>query len=333
VFCKMPMKNLYIYIKRHARELFWLLAPSLGALVFNLLWRGVIVKLGPDAKLYLSIADNFLSTGHFIQTARAIENFVVPFGVPLILTLFRMARFSTEAIAVVQHFMFGTTCMLLYKTEHTLFGKGGLAPFFFCVAMLLARINPSNIFVEHYFLLLIAVLLYLSVQTEMPDKKRLTLMNAAGVYMVACRAVLAPIYIAVLVYSLVSLLRRRITSGRFAVFLLIPVILFGCNTLVNYRETGYPIVMDSYSGADFYVANNPNATTGYYDGSVFETIGDEYYELKNDPSLNQVEKNARFKEMGKKWISENPGTFLSNTFKKLNANCKCKLDTCTVEIN
>ena len=70
-------------------------------------------------------------------------------------------------------------------------------------------------------------------------------------------------YIAVLVYSLVLLLRRRLSAGRFVVFLLIPVLLFGANTLVNYRETGYPIVMDSYSGRDLYAANNPDTSTEY----------------------------------------------------------------------
>lgn len=308
-------RHSYMYIKCHVIEIFWLLVPSLAVLAFNLV-RGTFVDIGPDAKLYLSIADNFISTGHFIQTARPIEKFVVPFGVPLILTVFRAVRLSVEAIIAVQHFMLGLTCMLLYKTEHVLFGKGGFASLFFCVAMLRTRLNPNNIYLEHYFLLLLAVLLYLSVQTEMPDKKRLTLMNAAGVYMVACRAVLAPVYIAVLVYSFVVFLRRRISAGRFAAFLLIPVVLFGCNTLVNYRETGYPIVMDSYSGDGFYCANNPNASTGYYSRSIFDTIGDAYYAVKDDPNLDFVEKNERLKEMGKEWVLENPGKFLTNTVQK-----------------
>ncbi len=311
----MRNKTVLSYIKRHAGELFWFIVPPLIALIYYAV-KGVFIYLGPDAELYYSIAENFCTTGHFIQTARDSALFVVPFGVPLILTVLRLIGFTLPMIIALQYLMFGTACMLLYKTERILFGRGGFAPVFYSLALLRARIDLYDIYLEHYFLLLIILLLYLSVRRDMPVKKRLTYMNLAGMYMVACRPVLLPVYIAVLIYSLVLLIRRQLPAGRFAIFVLIPVLLFGANTLVNYRETGYPIVMDSYSGRDFYAANNPEASAGYYSSQIYETFGEEYTVVQNDPNLDRVQKNRLFKEMGKKWVLENLDLFQCNTAKR-----------------
>ena len=311
----MRKKAVLSYIKRHAGEIFWFIVPPLIALIYYAM-KGVFIYLGPDAELYYSIAENFRTTGHFIQTARDYALFVVPFGVPLILTVLRLIGFTLPMIIAIQYLMFGTACMLLYKTERILFGRGGFAPVFYSLALLRAQIDLYDIYLEHYFLLLIILLLYLSVRRDMPVKKRLTLMNLVGMYMVACRPVLLPVYIAVLIYSLVLLVRRQLPAGRFAIFLLIPVLLFGANTLMNYRETGYPIVMDSYSGRDFYAANNPEASAGYYSSHIYESFGEEYTAVQNDPNLDRVQKNERFKEMGKEWVMENLDLFQCNTAKR-----------------
>ena len=311
----MRKKAVLSYIKRHAGEIFWFIVPPLIALIYYAM-KGVFICLGPDAELYYSIAENFRTTGHFIQTARDYALFVVPFGVPLILTVLRLIGFTLPMIIAIQYLMFGTACMLLYKTERILFGRGGFAPVFYSLALLRAQIDLYDIYLEHYFLLLIILLLYLSVRRDMPVKKRLTYMNLAGMYMVACRPVLAPVYAAVLIYSLVLLVRRQIPAGRFVVFLLIPAVLFGANTLVNYRETGYPIVMDSYSGRDFYAANNPEASAGYYSSHIYESFGEEYTAVQNDPNLDRVQKNELFKKMGTKWVMENLDLFQCNTAKR-----------------
>lgn len=311
----MRKKAVLSYIKRHEGEIFWFVVPPLIALIYYAV-KGVFIYLGPDAELYYSIAENFRTTGHFIQTARDSALFVVPFGVPLILTVLRLIGFTLPMIIALQYLMFGTACMLLYKTERILFGRGGFAPVFYSLALLRARIDLYDIYLEHYFLLLIILLLYLSVRRDMPVKKRLTYMNLAGMYMVACRPVLVPVYAVVLIYSLVLLVRRQLPIGRFAIFLLIPVLLFGANTLVNYRETGYPIVMDSYSGRDFYAANNPEASAGYYSSQIYESFGEEYAAVQNDPNLDRVQKNERFKEMGKEWVMENLDLFQCNTAKR-----------------
>ena len=299
----------FLWISRYRKEIICFTLPMIVAFAVHLLWWKHLIYLGPDARLYYSIAENFCNTGHFIQTARDIPKLVVPFGVPLILTLLRIIGLNLSMIIALQYVMLGTACLLLYKTEQVLFGRGGFAPAFYCIALFRSQIDLYDIYVEHYALLLLIVVLYLSARKDLPEKKRLTGMNLAGAYMVACRPVLTPVYIAVLLYSFMKLVRRDLSVNRLALLLLIPTVLFGANTLVNYRETGYPIVMDSYSGKDFYAANNANASTEYYTSKVYDTFGEDYTSVENNSQLDQPSKNEIYKQLGKKWIRENPGTF------------------------
>ena len=163
------------------------------------------------------------------------------------------------------------------------------------------------------------VILYLSVRTDMAEKKRLTLMNLAGLYMVACRPVLVPVYAAVIVYTLIQVFRRRFSAVRFAVMLLIPVLVFGANTLVNYRETGYPVVMDTYSGKDLYIANNPNPCD-YYFVEEYASYGDDLPMFQENPELNRLEKNEMFRDAAVQWILNNFSTFQVNTVRRFAEN-------------
>ena len=57
------------YVKCRAGEVFWFVIPPLAAFFYYAV-KGVFVCLGPGAQLYCSIAENFCTPGHFIQTAR-----------------------------------------------------------------------------------------------------------------------------------------------------------------------------------------------------------------------------------------------------------------------
>ena len=106
----MKKNAVVLFAKQHAGEIFWFVVPQLAAFLFCAV-QGTFVKLGPDAKLYYSIAENFCTTGHFIQTARDSAFFVVPFGVPLVLTILRLIGFRLPMIIAVQYLMLGTACM------------------------------------------------------------------------------------------------------------------------------------------------------------------------------------------------------------------------------
>jgi len=72
----------------------WLLCAALafvgaacGIAYYNLKTAGGLYLQSDDGDLYLSIARNMLNNAHFIQTARPIEAFVVPPGLPAMCTL------------------------------------------------------------------------------------------------------------------------------------------------------------------------------------------------------------------------------------------------------
>ena len=97
-------------------------------LLYERIRLGAIGNLTADAELYLSVADNFLNTGHFIQCIRWFPGFVVPPGMPLILLILRLLKFSVPMIIGFQACMFGMSCLLLEETEHRLFQRYGIAP-------------------------------------------------------------------------------------------------------------------------------------------------------------------------------------------------------------
>ena len=71
--------------------------------------------MGADAKVYLSIADNLIQTGHFIQTSRSMsEGMVVPPGVPAVLTLLRLISTSKTILLINHILLFSTSLILLY---------------------------------------------------------------------------------------------------------------------------------------------------------------------------------------------------------------------------
>ena len=101
------------------------LLPPLLLMLYQLLFSEY-TSLYPDARLYLSIADNFLHTGHFIQTDRAGVEIVVPFAYPLYITLLRAVGMPLVGFAVLNLLSVGASSVFLYDTERRLFGSGGV---------------------------------------------------------------------------------------------------------------------------------------------------------------------------------------------------------------
>ena len=100
------------------------LLPPLLLMLYQLLFSEY-TSLYPDARLYLSIADNFLHTGHFIQTDRAGVEIVVPFAYPLYITLLRAVGMPLAGFTVLNLLSVGASSVFLYDTERRLFGSGG----------------------------------------------------------------------------------------------------------------------------------------------------------------------------------------------------------------
>ena len=110
--------------KRAAIWIVLLTIPALLMILTEYRHMGSFGHQTPDARVYISIADNFVSTGHFIQTERNVSGLVVPPGLPAILTVFRLLHFSDWMIISVQILMFGACNIILYETECKINGHG-----------------------------------------------------------------------------------------------------------------------------------------------------------------------------------------------------------------
>ena len=73
-----------------------LAVPPALLLLYEYLRMGRIGNITADGRLYLSVADNFLTTGHFIQYVRWFPGFVVPPGLPMTLLFCERSGFQNR---------------------------------------------------------------------------------------------------------------------------------------------------------------------------------------------------------------------------------------------
>ena len=295
-----------------SRRVDWLalavfILPPLLMLGLEYRTNGCLGELTNDARLYLSIADNAISTGHFIQTARDIEGFVVPPGVPFALLLLRLLGFTLPMITAVQGVLFGADCLLLYRTGERLFGRCGLcAPLLFALVYLRTRLYLGNIFVEHWYLFLLCLLLRL-VFCEMEERKKALLLSLCGLAAVMTRPALLPVYLACLGYAALCSVRRR-SAWPLLGAVAISALAFGVNLAVNYRETGEWIWLQNYSGVDFYAAFHPDAAVTRAQSGKF---GDPVLTaITTDASLSMSERSRRLMALAREFVHQNPAGLL-----------------------
>jgi hypothetical protein len=289
------------------------LLPPLLLLGLERLACGEIGALLPDAQLYLSIADNAIETGHFTQTARPITGFVVPPGLPFALLLLRMAHFPLPMITAVQALLMGGSCLLLYETGKRLFGRWGiLAPAIYCLVYLRCRLYLGNLFVEHWYLALLCVMVWLCYR-EMEEERRLLLLNAAGLAAMLVRPALMPLYLAVLLYALVIFAKDRRLLPAILV-LLLPALLLGLNCWVNYRETGEVILLQNYSGTDLFYAFSPDGPVTREQNEAYNNP--VYYQVYGDPSLTMSEKSRTLAALAKACLRQDPLGAAGKTVKR-----------------
>ena len=272
---------------------------------------GSPVMLGPDARLYLSVADNYLATGHFIQNVRETGSYVVPFGVPLILTLLRSLSFSVGAILAVEYLLFGFSCLCLSGAEKDLGSSGFLAPVLYTLLFIRTDCLLNNIFIEDFFLPCLCALIRLLTIREMSDGKRLLWLNIFGFSCFAMRPVMIVVYLPVLGYTVYAAVKRRVSVLPAVLALLLPCLIMAGNAEINRRETGYRIFTENYSGADLYIANNPKARTTFFSAhELNEQIDETYYAVLDDPALDPTLKNQRLGSLARRWVLDNPGQYL-----------------------
>ena len=305
-----------IYQKnKKGQRIMWVLLLFVPAILMLLMEKQVMGEIGhqtPDATVYMSIADNFVKTGHFVQTNRDVEGMVVPPGTPVILTIFRILRFSNRTIMCIQILMFGICNIFLYETERTINGAGIWAPIMYTMANLRCWIILGDTIVEHYYLFLLCLGIWVMYK-EMEAQRKLTYMNIIGLAMLMVRPILALVYFFILGYSLYWIVKnKKLTLG--FIILLVPILVLSFNTAVNYRETGELIVLENYSGSDLYVASRPDAPVMIEEAEGY--MDETYLSIVHDDSRTMQQRNQLFKELARENLQDHFGLFLLNGFRR-----------------
>lgn len=284
-----------------------------------------------DGKVYLSVADNFLKTGHFYETVRnGNDRIVCPPGLPVILTFLKILCNSTTFIISVQYVIFGLTNVLLCMAMYNFFDNYSIG---ICTSVLYSYmmlgtgiiVSLAEVLTEHYVLFLIACIIY-QVSLYFQNMSR---ENALWIYssrmFLACFAgyLIRPVFLLLFIMPVLmiiyGLLKKEIKIKWIAKLLLIPAIILLVNCLINFRETGHWIMLEDYSAIPLYLANNPDTKTeGYYSGRT--DFGDEtYWEIMNQNDFDQYTKNAMLKTELKKYVLNNiPLTIINSLVKFYN---------------
>ena len=285
-----------------------LIVPALLMLRMETMVMGEIGHQTPDARLYLSIADNFVKTGHFIQRARQVKGMVVPPGTPLMLTIYRLLHFSNQMILYVHILMFGIANILLYETERRICGRGLWAPIIYTMANLRCWIILGDAIVEHYYLFLLCLALWVMYR-DMSEQKKIVSMNLIGLAMLLVRPLLGIVYFAVLAYSFWWYVKNRRLKIGIGIVLL-PLLVLGLNVAVNYRETGEIILLENYSGSDIYVASRVDSPVTIEAAEQF--MDETYLRIVQDDTLSQTERNNIFKSLAANNLRDHFGHYLWN---------------------
>lgn len=288
-----------------------LVIPTAVLLLYEYFRMGKIGNLTADGRLYLSVADNYLTNGHFIQYVRWFPGFVVPPGLPLFLLLLRALRFTEPMIIGFQAVLFGGSCLLLAESERELFGRAGLSPLVYLLGYMRCRLLLGNIMVEHYYLFLMCLILWLVLCAG--TRRKLLWLNIAGLFLLLTRPALSPVYLAILGATLISSWKRRKPVDAVAA-LLLPILALGLNLATNYRETGEIILLESYSGTDLYITACADAPVTIEEGENYldETRDAIYY----DENMTMTEKSSRLGNMAKAYVREHPGEYLWKTVRR-----------------
>lgn len=296
---------------KYRQFLTWGLLLVVPAILMLLMEKQVMGEIGhqtPDARVYLSIADNFVNSCHFIQTDRGIEGMVVPPGTPMMLTFFRLLRFSNRMIMYVQILMFGICNILLYETERRINNIGIWAPIIYTMANLRCWIILGDAIVEHYYLILLCLGMWV-MYMKMNTQRKLIFMNIIGLAMLLVRPILAIVYFCILGYSLFWSIKER-KPGLGFIMLCAPILVLGLNTAVNFRETGELVVLENYSGSDMYVASRPDAPIMIEEAEGY--MDETYLRIVHDDSRTMQQRNQLFKELAKENLRDHFGLYLLN---------------------
>ena len=276
----------------------------------------------PDGDLYFSIAKNFLSTGHFIQTARPHEvEMVVPFGLPLHFTLLLSEVPSMAFVLIVQYIVFSCSGVFIAKILEKLlkFKMWGIigALTFYVMILKLGSGNPAYLLTEVWSIFWSCFYLYMLTNQR---ERHLERMAVAFIILIIRPILCIPFVLSVVEAVWRCCQKKKIEGvGLYVGFILLLI----TNVLVNFIEIGEPVVFQNYTGLALYQANNPNTKLdSYSSGRAYEFVAEDdyFWIIYNNEELTTGEKSVQYAEMAKEWMSANWGQVINNTVHKF---CLC----------
>ncbi len=278
-------------------------------MLLSLVWTGSLVYYNGDSKMYISIADNFLDSGHFIQTLRDRENFVVPFGYPAILTLIRAVSRADILIALAQYSLFGLVCVTLYCAERNFFGGvGGFSVLMHC--LMLWRIHyaaPGCVVTETWYMAALVFCVWLLSRKDIASEKRLTCAFIALFVGFVIRPVLGLLLVPLMGWMIFRTIQKKYPAKHLLALLGAAGVIMLSIGAINYRETGHLIFTEGYSGMSVYLLNSDNAAA-MFDLSLPEAAyaDGQYDAIMARPDLDYYEKHLLLGELGREYILSHP---------------------------
>lgn len=286
-------------------------------LIYNRFHGGLYVE-SPDGTLYLSVAQNFINTGHFIQTARPYEiEMIVPFGLPLIFSIIYGIARNVYGILIVQYVLYGLCGVYIFKigyglSKNAIIGLIGWI-IFLTNNLILTAGNPHYILTEAWTIPLITFFIYY----YLIEKRRVACW-LLGYFIWIIRPLYWPLFLLATVICFTHLDSYKISKHLGILVCMAGLLLI--NIASNYRETNEFICFENYTGIALYQANNPSTkTTGYHSGRAKEFVApsDAFWDIYHS-HMTESEKNRLYIHMATEWIMNHKIDFFTNTLRKFN---------------
>lgn len=291
---------------------------------FNTAFYGTLYLESPDGTLYLSIAENFLDNGHFIQKARPWEiNMVVPFGTPLLYTILLLIFQNFYTIIAIQYLLYGIAVTILAVAVKKLAGSYWayiiVPKIFISFRDFIKEPNPGYLLTETYTIFFLCLFIYLLIANQYSEKRIIALYICAfsGYCFrpVTGVIILIPLLLAIwdIIKSFRNRKKRRCKILKYMLPVLFSAVILIANGMINYKETGRFVLIENYGGVPAYQANNINTKTTAYSSNLAKDFSDEYFfEIYENSNLDMNEKNELLNARTSEFIRGNLEFVLHN---------------------
>lgn len=306
-------------VHKHKSDMIIFLSVVSCMIIYNLIHYQSLYIQTPDGTLYLSVAKNFIENGHFIQTARPYEtNMIVPPGLPFIFTIILGLTYDHFIIVIMQYILFGASAVLLAKASRFIFKSdftNFIIPLLFISACFYVKEpNPGELISETYTVFFLSIISYFSLNPDIKIEKKSTIVTVLSFVAYLIRPSVGGMFLVSIIVIGILTIMRKFAWKRLIACALSFITVLGLNTIVNYRETGYVVILENYGSIPFYQANNSETKTYTYSSALMEEFSDQYFiDTYNNENLDMNEKNERLRTRTVEFILNNIAFVAENT--------------------